>query len=70
MTIQIEGIECGTPSEALSYCDADPHVDAVVTIGGRHFAVRKAEAERLDNAGAVSARWFDRDGVLVSVPAK
>jgi len=67
--ITISGMEFDTVYEAIQHADASGYGDQVLTVGGRYFLVTDAEAERLDRAGVVSAKWFDHDGILMSVPA-
>jgi hypothetical protein len=67
-TVTVTGRECPTPGECLGWYEADPHYGAVISVGGRYFAVTRAEADRLDALGVVGAFWFDRGGVVMSVP--
>jgi hypothetical protein len=67
-TVTVAGIEFRTAGDAIQWHNADPKTGAVISVGGRYFAVTRAEADRLDALGVVGAFWFDRDGVVVSVP--
>jgi hypothetical protein len=66
-TITVRGIECDSASEAIQCLDCT-RADNAVSIGRRYFALTKAEADRLDAMGVIDAYWFDRDGILMSVP--
>jgi hypothetical protein len=71
-TIYTDGIFFPNASEAIQHMDASGYGDKVVSIKGdrRYFLTTEAEADRLDAQGLVTAYWFDRDGVLISVPTE
>ena len=73
MTIEFTAIEFASADEALQHYYADPKVDRVIQLNGRHYALKQAEAERLEAAGVSFAYVFDRDradgkNVIVTVP--
>lgn len=61
MTIDFEGIELPTASEALQHANADPRLDTAILLGGTHYAVAKATAERLATDGVAFAYLGDHE---------
>jgi hypothetical protein len=73
MTIEFEGIEFPTASEALQHANADPRMDTAILLGGKHYAVAKRTAEQLQGQGIAFAYLGDHqmpDGTwrIVTVP--
>jgi len=73
MTIEFEGIELNSASEALQHANADPQMDTAILLGGKHYAVAKAMAERLACDGVAFAYLHDHempDGTwrIVTIP--
>ena len=72
MTIQIRAIECRTAREALDTARESGCGDAIL-LNGKHYAVFRAEAERLAAAGVEFAYLHEvtlEDGTrrIVTVP--
>jgi hypothetical protein len=72
MTIQIRAIECRTAREALDTARASGCGDAIL-LNGQHYALFRAEAERLELAGVEFAYLHEvtlEDGShrIVTVP--
>jgi len=72
MTIQIRAIECRTAREALDTASESGCGDAVL-LNGKHYAIFRAEAERLETAGVEFAYLHEitlEDGSrrIVTVP--
>ncbi len=73
MSIEFKAIEFPTAPEAIQHYYADPHTGAVITFGGKYYAVAKSEAERLEAAGVEFAYVCDHempDGThrIITVP--
>lgn len=66
-TIEIKGIEFKTANEAIQHCDA-AGLDAAITVEGRIFAVKQAEADRIAAMGVYFAYLTERDGKIMTVP--
>lgn len=71
-TINITGIECESGNEALQMLDAAGY-DKAMYIGGRYFAVKEAEARRIESLrvsfaylGVVTRK--DGSEVLCTIP--
>ncbi len=72
-TIEFQAIEFPNASEALQHTYADPRDGVAVLLGGKHYVMQKAEAERLETEGVEFAYVFDHempDGTfrIVTVP--
>ncbi len=72
MTIQIRAIECRSAHEALATAQKSDCGDAIL-LGGKHYAIFRAEAERLETAGVEFAYLHEitlEDGSrrIVTVP--
>jgi hypothetical protein len=73
MTIEFEAIEFDTADEALQHFNASGYGDGVITLEGRYYVTRDAEADRLAAAGCAFAYVCDHqmpDGTfqIVTVP--
>lgn len=67
--IEVRLTEHPTAHEAIQHlsCSGD---DRAITMGGRFYSLTQADAEKLEWLGAAFAYLFDRDGQIVTVPAK
>ena len=61
MTIEFEAIEFETADAALQHFNASGYGDTVITIGGKSYVTRQAEADRLTAAGAEFAYLCDHE---------
>ena len=69
ITIQFEGLEFDTASDAIQHTQATADgCDRAIRIGGRNFAITAAEAERLAAAGVNFAHLVDHHGRIFTVP--
>lgn len=59
--IAFEAIEFASAAEALQYASADPEMDTAIVLGGKRYAVRRAEAERLESQGIGFAYLHDHE---------
>jgi hypothetical protein len=48
MTMTFQAIEFDNANEAIQYYDASGYGDDVISLDGKYYLTRKAEAERLD----------------------
>lgn len=73
MTIEFTAIEFDNADQAIQHTYADPRDGVAVTLGGKHYVMQKAEAERLAAAGVEFAYLFDHDlpdgrNIIMTVP--
>jgi hypothetical protein len=73
VTVTFEGIEFPNASEALQHANADPRMDTTILLGGKHYAVAKEMAQRIETEGIAFAYLCDHqmpDGTwrIVTVP--
>ena len=61
MTIEFHAIEFGSADEAIQHYYASGYGDRVISLGGKYYVTRKAEAERLAAAGVEFAYWLLHD---------
>jgi len=61
MTIEFEGIEFPNAADALQHSNADPRMDTAIVLGGKHYAMTKATAERLEGEGVEFAYLHDHE---------
>ena len=59
-TIEIQGIEFETASEALQHADASGR-GQVIHVGGKFLVVERAEADRLAETGVFFAHVIDHE---------
>jgi hypothetical protein len=73
MTITFEAIEFDNAHEAIQHYYASGYGDDVISLGGKYYLVKRAEAERIEVAGVEFAYVHDHvmpDGEhrIVTVP--
>lgn len=73
MTIGFHAIEFDNADEAIQHTYADPRDGVAVLLGGKHYVMQKAEAERLAADGVEFAYLFDHDlpdgrNIIMTVP--
>ncbi len=73
MTIEFQAIEFDNADEAIQHTYADPRDGVAVLLGGKHYVMQKAEAERLAADGVEFAYLFDHDlpdgrNIIMTVP--
>ncbi|HKQ48615.1 MAG TPA: hypothetical protein VJZ71_11140 [Phycisphaerae bacterium] len=61
MTLEFEAIEFDTADEALQHFCASGYGDAVITLSGKSYVIRQAEADRLAAAGCEFAYLCDHE---------
>jgi len=61
MTSEFEGIEFPNAVEALQHANADPRMDTAILLGGNHYSMTKATAERLEREGVEFAFLHDHE---------
>jgi len=67
MTIEFKAVECDSAHDAIQHADASGCGDAI-RLGGKYYAIFKAETDRLAAAGVEFAYVCDHDGRIVTVP--
>ncbi|GMU38250.1 MAG: hypothetical protein KJ057_09720 [Phycisphaerae bacterium] len=72
-TVTFEAIEFETASEAIQHYYASGYGNDVIALDGKYYVVKKAEADRLAEAGLEFAYVFDHDlpdgrNVILTVP--
>lgn len=60
-TIEFTAIEFPNADEAIQHTYADPRDGVAVLLGGKHYVMQKAEAERLAAEGVEFAYLFDHE---------
>ena len=73
MTIEFNAIEFESADDAIQHTYADPRDGEAVLLGGKHYVMQKAEAERLAADGVEFAYLFDHDlpdgrNIIMTVP--
>ncbi|TWT40494.1 hypothetical protein RAS1_42050 [Phycisphaerae bacterium RAS1] len=73
MTIEFTATEFDSAGEAIQHTYADPRDDRALSLGGKYYAMPRAEAERLAAAGVEFAYLFDHDlpdgrNIIMTVP--
>jgi hypothetical protein len=61
MTITFEAIPLRSGGEAIQHANADPRMDTAILLGGKHYAVAKATALRLEEQGVGFAYLHDHE---------